>query len=76
MRIEGGEILQAGASLVDVVRRVPPGATLLGRFVPPAGASTEQRFAVLLEAAGTRRPRAAFEWRGDLWSRLRGSRDF
>ncbi|MEE8525741.1 MAG: sulfatase [Thermoanaerobaculia bacterium] len=66
-------ILQTGASSVDIVRRVEPGAILIGRFRPPAGASPEQRFAVLIETDGD--VQTAFEWRGGLWNRLLGGRD-
>ncbi len=67
-------ILQTGNSLVDVVRRVEPETMLAGRFHPPAGATAEQRFAVQIETATA--AETVFEWRGGLWNRLRGARDF
>ncbi len=72
---EDGDVVQSGASLVDIVRKLPATATLAGRFVPPPGAGSGQRFAIL---AGSRQrdDEPAFVWRGGLWSRLRGARDF
>ncbi len=69
-----GSIEQSGDSLVDVVRRVPAGTVLAGRFVPPAGAASDQRFTLLVEVPDG--SETVFEWRGGLWQRLRGERDF
>jgi arylsulfatase A-like enzyme len=71
---EGGDLLQTGASLVDVVRPVAAGSRLRGRFIPPAGAGAEQRFRLLVEReTGSR---TAFEWGPRPWWPFDGARDF
>lgn len=70
---EEDDLLQSGASLVDVVRPVGPGSRLRGRFVPPREAGSDQRFRLVVERqAGSR---TAFEWRPRGWWPFGGARD-
>ncbi|MES1243355.1 MAG: sulfatase [Acidobacteriota bacterium] len=67
----GADIVQAGDSLVDIVRRVTPGTELTGTFVPPDSPEKGQRFeiTVLLEDGS---PVRRFAWSPSLWNRLLG----
>lgn len=74
--LEGRNLLQAGDSLVDMVRPSAQDAFLEGNFEPPGDAGPDQRFRLLLEdEAGTQR--TGFEWRASRWrpfSRVRSFR--
>ncbi len=45
----GGDVVQEPWSAVDFVRWVEPGTDLEGEFVPPPGATPEQRFSLILD---------------------------
>jgi arylsulfatase A-like enzyme len=49
VRFRGDDVVHHPWSVVDFVRRVGAGVTLVGEFVPPAGAAPDQRFAVILD---------------------------
>ncbi|HEV8580251.1 MAG TPA: sulfatase [Thermoanaerobaculia bacterium] len=49
VRLEGEDVLQSGDSLVDFVRRVSGGETLVGTFAPPRSPGSGQRFELILE---------------------------
>lgn len=69
------DLIQSGASLVDLVRPVSGGETLMGSFIPPADAKPGQRFDLVLEREdGT--PIRRFTWAPSFWNRLRGTRSF
>lgn len=59
-RIDSGEVGQTGLSRIDIVRRVPSGARLLGSFDPPDHGSKGQRFE--LTVSGEERSETIFEW--------------
>ncbi|MEA2603780.1 MAG: choline-sulfatase [Acidobacteriota bacterium] len=61
--VEGADVLQAGDSLVDLVRRVRGGETLVGTFKPPADARPGQRFEAIVERE-LDRPLQRFVWTG------------
>ena len=69
------EISQSGYSLVDFPRRLEGGTRLRGAFVPPGGARSDQRFAILVERVGAE-TMTAFEWQPSLLSRLQGTQSF
>ena len=69
------DLIQSGASLVDLVRPVSGGETLMGSFIPPTGPKPGQRFDLVLEREdGT--PIRRFTWAPSFWNRLRGTRSF
>ncbi|HEX2225323.1 MAG TPA: sulfatase [Thermoanaerobaculia bacterium] len=73
-KVVGENLGQKGDSIVDVIHRVAPGTTLVGRFIPPTDPRPGQRFELAVERAdGT--PVRRFVWANSFWSRLRGSRD-
>ena len=74
VEIEGEAVVQAGTSMVDFVRRIPAGATLVGDFDPPEDAESDQLFSLLVETSAGRV--SAWKWRRGLLSSLRGTRDF
>ena len=64
-----GEILigsdgieQGGGSILEIVRRVQPGARMLVEFEAPAGAQSDQRFSITVDR-GHGDPREVFSWR-------------
>jgi arylsulfatase A-like enzyme len=69
----GADIVQAGDSLIDIVRRVTPGTELTGTFVPPESPEKDQRFeiTVLLEDGS---PVRRFAWSPSFWNRLLGNK--
>jgi arylsulfatase A-like enzyme len=69
----GADIVQAGESLVDIVRRVTPGTELTGTFVPPDSPEKGQRFeiTVLLEDGS---PVRHYAWSPSFWNRLLGDK--
>lgn len=69
-RRDGADMLQTGYSMIDVVRRVPAGATLQGVFHPPASPPAGQEFLLHIERDGD--SRTAFHWQASLWNRVRG----
>jgi arylsulfatase len=71
VRLQGGDIEQEGDSLVDLVHRVPAGATLKGSFAAPAEPRAGQRFELTVEREdGTVIGR--FAWSGKPGGLLRG----
>jgi arylsulfatase A-like enzyme len=56
-----GDLLQSGDSLVDFVRRVSGGETLVGTFVPPRSGHRGQRFELIVERE-TDRPLHRLSW--------------
>jgi hypothetical protein len=69
------DLIQSGASLVDLVRPVSGGEVLMGSFIPPTDATPGQRFDLVLEREdGT--PIRRFTWTPSFWNRLRGTRSF
>ncbi len=62
-RVEGADVLQTGDSLVDLVRRVRGGETLVGTFEPPEDARPGQRFELIVERE-LDRPLQRFVWTG------------
>jgi len=61
VRLEGADVLQSGDSLVDFVRRVSGGETLVGAFVPPGSPRRGQRFELIVEREPDR-PLQHFSW--------------
>jgi arylsulfatase A-like enzyme len=61
VRLEGGDVLQSGDSLVDLVRRVSGGETLVGAFVPPDDPRPGQSFELIVEREAGR-PVQRFSW--------------
>ncbi|HEX9942968.1 MAG TPA: sulfatase [Thermoanaerobaculia bacterium] len=49
VRLRGADVLQSGDSLVDLVRRVSGGETLVGTFEPPGSPRPGQRFELIVE---------------------------
>ncbi len=60
--IEANEIEQNGWSVVEVVRRVQPGARMIVGFEPPIGTDSRQRFSITVDR-GLGDPREVFWWR-------------
>ncbi len=73
VRFEPRAIVQQGYSAVDLVRRLPRPATLVGRFEPPADPLEGDRFALMVETADGAVV-TPFEWRPSRLARLLGSR--
>jgi arylsulfatase A-like enzyme len=63
--IDGHDVIQTGYSLVDVVRPVPAGTRLVGRFLPPDGARADQAFELRVEHEG--KGEQLFEWEPRWW---------
>lgn len=63
--IDGHDLMQAGYSLVDMVRPVAPGTRLVGRFLPPEGARADQEFELLVEHGHQDERR--FQWKPHWW---------
>jgi arylsulfatase A-like enzyme len=73
VRLRGADLIQGGDSLVDLVHRIPPGATFVGVFHPPLTAQDGQRFDLTVEREdGT--PIRRFRWTPSFWNRVRGAR--
>jgi arylsulfatase A-like enzyme len=73
VRLQGADLIQEGDSLVDLVHRIPPGATFVGVFHPPLTARAGQRFDLAVEREdGT--PIRRFTWTPSYWNRMRGAR--
>ncbi|HEX7183954.1 MAG TPA: sulfatase [Thermoanaerobaculia bacterium] len=75
VRRKGNDLVQAGDSLIDLVRPVSGGETLVGSFVPPAEPEPGQRFDLVVEREDGG-PIRRFSWSPSLWNRWRGRRDF
>ncbi len=71
----GSDLIQTGDSLVDLTRRVTPGTTLTGTFVPPREARPGQRFDLVIERQDGS-PVRRFEWTPSFWNGLLGAKDF
>jgi arylsulfatase A-like enzyme len=69
------DLIQAGASLVDLVRPVSGGETLTGSFIPPTDPEPGQRFDLVIEREDGS-PIRRFTWSPSFWNRLRGTRSF
>lgn len=69
------DVIQAGTSLVDLVRPVSGGETLMGSFIPPTDPKPGQRFNLVLEREDGS-PIRRFTWSPTFWNRLRGTRSF
>ncbi|MFL6199960.1 MAG: sulfatase-like hydrolase/transferase [Thermoanaerobaculia bacterium] len=69
----GADIIQAGESLVDIARRVSPGAELVGTFVPPDDPRPDQRFELTVENEDGS-PVRHFSWTPSFWNRLFGDK--
>jgi arylsulfatase A-like enzyme len=63
VRISSDGIEQSGWSVVEVVRRVQPGARLVAGFEPPQEAESRQRFLITVDRGGGDH-RKVFSWRG------------
>jgi len=72
-RIEGGDLVQSGSSIVDLVRPALGAQALVGSFVPPASPRPGQRFELTVER-GDGTPVRRFSWAPSLWNRVRGKR--
>jgi arylsulfatase A-like enzyme len=70
MEIQGADLVQSGDSLIRIVRRVSPGAELVGTFVPPAHPASSQRFELTVEREDGSTVRR-FSWAPGFWSRRR-----
>ncbi len=62
-RIDSDGIEQSGWSVVEVVRRVRPGARLVAGFAPPTDSTPEHRFSISVNRAHGD-PQEVFSWRG------------
>jgi hypothetical protein len=69
------DLIQSGTSLVDLVRPVSGGETLMGSFIPPTDAKPGQRFDLVIEREDGS-PIRRFTWAPSFWNRLRGTRSF
>jgi arylsulfatase A-like enzyme len=69
-RIEGSDLLQRGASLVDLVRPIEGGEVLVGAFVPPQSPRPGQRFDLTVEREDGA-PVGRFSWTPGFWNRRR-----
>lgn len=69
----GADILQSGASLVDMVRRIDPGTKLVGRFYPPDDPKPDQRFELTVQDEDGN-PIRRFSWTPSFWNGLIGSK--
>lgn len=73
-RLDGGDLVQSGWSLVDVVAR-PAAALLAGELCPGSAIQSAPRFSVEV-AAAVDGPAARWSWHGSFWDRLRGCARF
>jgi arylsulfatase A-like enzyme len=65
--IDNRDLLQSGASLVDLVRPLGERATrLVGHFVPPEGAGNEQEFHLLVQREGEA-AESPWAWKPTWW---------
>lgn len=69
----GADILQSGASLVDMVRRIDPGTELVGTFHPPDDPKPGQRFELTVQSEDGN-PIRRFSWTPSFWNRVVGSK--
>jgi arylsulfatase A-like enzyme len=73
VRIRGADLIQEGDSLIDLVHRIPAGATLVGVLHPPVTARAGQRFDLTVEREdGT--PIRRVTWAPSFWNRVHGAR--
>lgn len=69
-KVEGADLVQSGASLVDLVRPVSGGEVLVGSFAPPGSPRSGQSFELTLER-GDGRVAQRFSWTPGWWRRGR-----
>ncbi len=69
-KVEGSDLVQSGASLVDLVRPVSGGEVLVGSFVPPESPRFGQSFELTLEQEEGRVVQR-FSWTPGWWRRGR-----
>jgi len=72
VRISSDGIEQSGWSVVEVVRRVQPGARMVVGFEPPPKTESRQRFSIMVDRERGD-PREVFSWRTGEESELAGS---
>ncbi|HYU31047.1 MAG TPA: sulfatase [Thermoanaerobaculia bacterium] len=69
------DLIQSGVSLVEMVRPVSGGETLMGSFIPPTNPQPGQRFDLIV-AREDGSPIRRFTWAPSFWNRVRGTRSF
>ncbi len=72
-KVEGGDLMQGGNTIVDLVRPVTGAETLVGTFAPPASPRSGQSFELTVER-GDGAPVQRFSWTPGFWDRFRGKR--
>jgi arylsulfatase A-like enzyme len=72
-RTKNGDLVQSGTSLVELVRQVSGGETLVGSFIPPKDAHPDQRFDLVVEREDGS-PIRRFTWTPTFWNRMGGTK--
>lgn len=75
LRTSKGDLIQSGASMVELVRPVSGGETLVGEFIPPKDPKPGQRFDLVIEREDGS-PIRRFTWTPTFWNRLNGTKSF